>query len=240
MSENIVRTFRYASREDTALILEFIRGLAEHEHMLDDVVATEELLEEWIFDKGKAEVIYASREDTALILEFIRGLAEHEHMLDDVVATEELLEEWIFDKGKAEVIFVMEDDAEVGFALFFHNFSTFLGRAGVYLEDLFVKPEFRGRGHGDLSGAAWTGTSRASIFTCRLEPSRCPTGRSTALQATPSPTSQGKTSPVRRAREGRPPASPFRPGGHRTSTVGIRRSALYVMPDNVSEFGSML
>lgn len=91
---------------------------------------------------------YASREDTALILEFIRGLAEHEHMLDDVVATEELLEEWIFDKGKAEVIFVMEDDAEVGFALFFHNFSTFLRRAGVYLEDLFVKPEFRGRGHG--------------------------------------------------------------------------------------------
>ncbi len=57
MSENIVRTFRHASREDTALILEFIRGLAEHEHMLDDVVATEELLEEWIFDKGKAEVI---------------------------------------------------------------------------------------------------------------------------------------------------------------------------------------
>ena len=91
---------------------------------------------------------HASREDTALILEFIRGLAEYEHMLDDVVATEELLEEWIFDKGKAEVIFVMEDDAEVGFALFFHNFSTFLGRAGVYLEDLFVKPEFRGRGHG--------------------------------------------------------------------------------------------
>ncbi len=91
---------------------------------------------------------HASREDTALILEFIRGLAEYEHMLDDVVATEELLEEWIFDKGKAEVIFVMEDDAEVGFALFFHNFSTFLGRAGVYLEDLFVQPEFRGRGHG--------------------------------------------------------------------------------------------
>ncbi len=58
MSENIVRTFRYASREDTALILEFIRGLAEHEHMLDDVIATEELLEEWIFDKGKAEVIF--------------------------------------------------------------------------------------------------------------------------------------------------------------------------------------
>lgn len=91
---------------------------------------------------------FAGREDAALILEFIRGLAEYEHMLDEVVATEEMLEEWIFEKEKAEVLFVMEDNREVGFALFFHNFSTFLGRAGVYLEDLFVKPEFRGRGHG--------------------------------------------------------------------------------------------
>ena len=91
---------------------------------------------------------FAGREDAALILEFIRGLAEYEHMLDEVVATEEMLEEWIFEKEKAEVLFVMEDSREVGFALFFHNFSTFLGRAGIYLEDLFVKPEFRGRGHG--------------------------------------------------------------------------------------------
>ena len=59
-----------------------------------------------------------------------------------------LLEEWLFDKQKAEVIFVCEDGVEVGFALFFHNFSTFLGRAGIYLEDLFVKPEYRGRGYG--------------------------------------------------------------------------------------------
>ena len=69
-------------------------------------------------------------------------------MLDEVVATEELLKEWLFEKKKAEVIFVLEDDAEVGFALFFHNFSTFLGRAGIYLEDLFVKPEYRGKGYG--------------------------------------------------------------------------------------------
>ena len=69
-------------------------------------------------------------------------------MSDDVVATEELLEEWIFDKKKAEVIFACEDEKEVGFALFFHNFSTFLGRAGIYLEDLFVLPEYRNKGYG--------------------------------------------------------------------------------------------
>ena len=91
---------------------------------------------------------FAKETDTALILHFIRELAEYENMLDDVVATEELLQEWIFEKKKAEVIFAMEDGKEVGFALFFHNFSTFLGRAGIYLEDLFVLPEYRGRGYG--------------------------------------------------------------------------------------------
>ena len=90
----------------------------------------------------------ATRADAALILEFIRELADYEHMLGEVVATPELLEEWIFDKKKAEVIFALADGAEVGFALFFHNFSTFLGRSGIYLEDLYVKPGFRGRGYG--------------------------------------------------------------------------------------------
>ena len=91
---------------------------------------------------------FAKPEDCALILSFIRRLAEYENMADQVVATEELLREWIFDKKKAEVIFALEGEKEVGFALFFHNFSTFLGRAGIYLEDLFVKPEYRGRGYG--------------------------------------------------------------------------------------------
>lgn len=91
---------------------------------------------------------FAKREDTGLILYFIKELALYEKMLDEVVADEKILEEWIFDKQKAEVIFVMEDEKEVGFALFFHNFSTFLGRAGIYLEDLFVMPEFRKRGYG--------------------------------------------------------------------------------------------
>ena len=91
---------------------------------------------------------FAKREDTDLILYFIKELALYEKMLDEVVADEKILEEWIFDKQKAEVIFVTENEKEVGFALFFHNFSTFLGRAGIYLEDLFVLPEFRGRGYG--------------------------------------------------------------------------------------------
>ena len=94
------------------------------------------------------EFRYADERDAALILHFIRELAEYENMSADVVATEELLREWIFEKKKAEVIFALNGDVEVGFALFFHNFSTFLGRAGIYLEDLFVKPEFRGKGYG--------------------------------------------------------------------------------------------
>ena len=90
----------------------------------------------------------ATENDVALIFEFICGIAEYEKMTDEVVANEDLLREWIFEKNRAEVIFAMEDGVEVGFALFFHNFSTFLGRSGIYLEDLFVKPEYRGRGHG--------------------------------------------------------------------------------------------
>ena len=97
---------------------------------------------------NNTEIRFASKKDVALILDFIKGLAEYEKMSDLVVADEALLREWIFEKNKAEVIFAMEDGKEVGFALFFHNFSTFLGRAGIYLEDLFVMPEYRGRGHG--------------------------------------------------------------------------------------------
>lgn len=91
---------------------------------------------------------FANENDLSLILEFIRDLAEYEKMLDEVIATEELLDEWIFDKKIAEVIFVLENEKEVGFALFFHNFSTFLGKAGIYLEDLYVKPQYRGKGYG--------------------------------------------------------------------------------------------
>ena len=91
---------------------------------------------------------FATENDTALILRFIKELAEYEKMSDQVVADENLLREWIFEKKKAEVIFAVDEGKEVGFALFFHNFSTFLGRAGIYIEDLYVIPEYRGRGHG--------------------------------------------------------------------------------------------
>lgn len=91
---------------------------------------------------------YAERKDTQLILLFILELARYEKLEQEVVATPEILEEWLFDKQKAEVIFAMLGEKEIGFALFFHNFSTFLGRAGIYLEDLYVLPEYRGRGYG--------------------------------------------------------------------------------------------
>lgn len=91
---------------------------------------------------------FATVNDTKIILDFIKKLAHYEKMENEVVATEELLKEWIFEKGKAEVIFALEDKKEVGFALFFHNFSTFLGRSGIYLEDLFVLPEYRNKGYG--------------------------------------------------------------------------------------------
>ena len=91
---------------------------------------------------------FANETDTALILRFIRGLAEYEHLADQVVADEETLRHEIFDRKGAEVIFALEDGKEVGFALFFHNFSTFLGRAGIYLEDLYVREEYRHKGYG--------------------------------------------------------------------------------------------
>ena len=94
------------------------------------------------------DIRFAERKDAGLILRFIKDLATYEKMSSEVVATEELLCEWIFDKHKAEVIFALEEGTEIGFALFFHNFSTFLGRAGIYLEDLYVMPEYRGRGYG--------------------------------------------------------------------------------------------
>lgn len=90
----------------------------------------------------------AQREDVPVILGFIRELAAYEHMEDQVVATEALLEEWLFERKKAEVLLGEVEGTPVGFALFFHNFSTFLGRAGIYLEDLYVQPSHRGKGYG--------------------------------------------------------------------------------------------
>ena len=91
---------------------------------------------------------FAQPSDADTILQSIHDLADYENLSGEVVATPELLREWIFEKKKAEVLFAELDGTPVGIALFFHNFSTFLGRAGIYLEDLFVKPEFRGMGCG--------------------------------------------------------------------------------------------
>lgn len=91
---------------------------------------------------------FATENDISLIMQFIRALAVYEKMEDEVVGDEELLKEWIFAKQKAEVLFACVDGKEAGFALFFHNFSTFLGRAGIYLEDLYVLEEYRGTGCG--------------------------------------------------------------------------------------------
>ncbi len=91
---------------------------------------------------------YAEKRDVPLILELIKELARYERLEREVVATEKMLEEWLFEKKRAEVIFPMAGNEVLGYALFFHNFSTFLGRAGIYLEDLYIRLEYRGNGYG--------------------------------------------------------------------------------------------
>lgn len=90
----------------------------------------------------------ATEADTSVVLEFIKGLAEYERLPHEVTATEALIKKNVFGRRNAEVILAEIDGKPVGFALFFHNFSTFLGKPGIYLEDLFVKPEYRKRGIG--------------------------------------------------------------------------------------------
>ena len=91
----------------------------------------------------------AAEHEVPIILQFIRDLAEYEHLEHQVVATEAMLSEVLFGpRPYAEVVFACRGDEPLGFALFFHNFSTFLGRPGIYLEDLFVRPQARGHGVG--------------------------------------------------------------------------------------------
>ncbi len=92
---------------------------------------------------------FAAEADVPLILDFIKGLARYERLAHEVTATEGLLRETLFGSRRVAEVLIGEQHGEpVGFALFFHNFSTFLGRPGIYLEDLFVRPEMRGRGFG--------------------------------------------------------------------------------------------
>jgi GNAT superfamily N-acetyltransferase len=94
-------------------------------------------------------IVPAREGDTALILEFVRKLADYERLSTEVIANEDTLRESLFGaRPVAEVVFAFWVAEPVGFAVFFPNFSTFMGRSGLYLEDLFVLPEFRGRGVG--------------------------------------------------------------------------------------------
>lgn len=87
-------------------------------------------------------------EDVALIFSFIKELAEYEKMTSDVIATEETIRESVFNNNRAEAVIIELDEKPIGFALYFYNFSTFIGRYGLYLEDLFIRKEYRGRGIG--------------------------------------------------------------------------------------------
>lgn len=93
---------------------------------------------------------FAKEDDVGIILRFIRELAEYEDLLDQVVATEEVLYDALFRRRSAEVIIGEYNNEPIGFALFFHNFSTFLGQAGIYLEDLYIRPDMRGKGLGKI------------------------------------------------------------------------------------------
>ena len=98
--------------------------------------------------KGNCEIRQAERRDVPLLLEFIKGIARYEKMEDEVIASVEVLEAEMFDRHRAEAVFAVVDGQELGFALYFYNFSTFIGHSGLYLEDLFVWPEERGKGYG--------------------------------------------------------------------------------------------
>ena len=94
------------------------------------------------------EIRFAEPEDLDLVFQFIHDLAAYEHKEDEVVARREDLAAWMFERRTVEVLFAIEDGEEVGFALLFHNFATFQRKAAIYLEDLFVRPEHRGKGCG--------------------------------------------------------------------------------------------
>ena len=115
--------------------------------------------------KRNIEIRKAERQDVPLLLEFIKGIARYEKMENEVIASGDVLEREMFDEHRAEAVFAVMDGREVGFALFFYNFSTFIGHSGLYLEDLFVWPEERGKGYG---APLWT----YGVVVSELEPAQ--------------------------------------------------------------------
>ena len=110
----------------------------------------------------------ANADDAALLLELIHGLADYEQMSDDVHTDAETLGRNIFEKGQANVIIGEEEGVPVCFALYFYNFSTFEGRHGLYLEDLFVKTDYRGKGYGTAM-LAWLAKKAVDEDCARFE-----------------------------------------------------------------------
>ncbi|MDR0629168.1 MAG: GNAT family N-acetyltransferase [Treponema sp.] len=102
----------------------------------------------YVYRNGQIHLRFAEPQDSSLLLQFIREFAAYEHLEDLVEATEGRLRQYLFEEKKGEGIIGEYAGVPAGFALFFHTFSTFLGKPGIYIEDLFVKPELRGRGMG--------------------------------------------------------------------------------------------
>ena len=103
-----------------------------------------------VFEKVYFKIKKAEIEDAAVIYDLICGIAEYEKMMDEVVNTPEMIKEWLFEKKTAETYIGEVNGEPVGFILFFHNYSTFVGRAGIYVDDLFGIHEKRGKGYGKL------------------------------------------------------------------------------------------
>ena len=123
---------------------------------------------------------YARKADIPLILQFIRELAKYEGLENQLNVSEESIEDWIFIRNKAEVLFETVDNEVIGFCLFYHNFSTFMGGAGLYIEDLYIRPEYRNCGYGKklFEKAAQIAVDRE----CKKLEFSCPNSNTTSME----------------------------------------------------------
>ena len=96
----------------------------------------------------KLEFRYATQDDIDLVYTFIKKLADYEGMPEAVKASKEMIEDWMFTRNKAEVLFAMIDAKEIGFSLFYESFAAYVGKGGIFIDDLYIEPEYRGKGYG--------------------------------------------------------------------------------------------